>query len=104
MDDGERDPAPAPEVEEETGRRPGGLEHLLTFQRSAGSSDAARHVDGARFAESTCGPVDITEADEFGIPLSDAYSMVKTSEIVGSAFDHRPPRTHRREGARPRGS
>jgi 8-oxo-dGTP pyrophosphatase MutT (NUDIX family) len=88
IDDEEGDPATtaAREVEEETGWRPSGLEHLLTFQPSVGSSDAAQHLYRARSAKPTDRPVDINEADEIRwIPLSEAYSMVKTGEIVGSA-------------------
>lgn len=88
IDEEQEDPATtaAREVEEETGWRPGPLQHLLTFQPSVGSADQAQHLYVARSAQPTGQPVDINEADEVRwIRLTDAYSMIKAGEIVGSA-------------------
>jgi 8-oxo-dGTP pyrophosphatase MutT (NUDIX family) len=64
VDDGES-PAEAAgrEVKEETGWRPGPLEHVVTYQPSNGLSDQRFHVFLARGAEVEGDPVDFGEAE-----------------------------------------
>jgi 8-oxo-dGTP pyrophosphatase MutT (NUDIX family) len=63
-DDGESPAeAAAREVHEETGWRPGPVEHLVTYQPSNGLSDQRFHVFLARGAEHEGDPVDFGEAE-----------------------------------------
>jgi 8-oxo-dGTP pyrophosphatase MutT (NUDIX family) len=64
VDDGETPAdAAAREVREETGWRPGPLEHLVSYQPSNGLSDQRFHVFLARNAEHEGDPVEAGEAE-----------------------------------------
>jgi 8-oxo-dGDP phosphatase len=64
VDDGENPAeAAAREVREETGWRPGPIEHLVTYQPSNGLSDQRFNVFLARGAEREGDPVDFGEAE-----------------------------------------
>lgn len=76
----------AREVEEETGWRPGGLRHLLTFQPSVGTTDSPQQVFTALSATYIPGGTDINEAEEVAwIPLARARAMVASGQIIGAA-------------------
>jgi len=76
----------AREVEEETGWRPGPLEHLVSFQPMVGTADAENLVFMARGAERSATAVDVNEAEEVAwIPLASIPGKIQTGEIVGSA-------------------
>jgi ADP-ribose pyrophosphatase len=88
VDEGEDDldVAAARELEEETGWRPGRVEHLVTFQPMIGSADSANHVYAAYDCQLTDGAIDINEAVEVRwIDLEEAAQLVKAGEIIGSA-------------------
>lgn len=81
-----RPATPARGVEEETGRRPGRLEHRLTFPPPVGSSDAAPAPVSASSAEPTGSRLEVNQADEIRrVPISGAHSTVETGEIAGWA-------------------
>jgi ADP-ribose pyrophosphatase len=74
------------ELEEETGWRPGRVEHLVSFQPMVGSADAENHVFGASGCTWVGGEVDINEAvDVRWVPLEEAMRLVEAGEIVGAA-------------------
>lgn len=76
----------AREVEEETGWRPSGLRHLMTFQPSVGTTDSPQQVFTALSATRTAGETDVNEADEVAwIPLLRARSMITGGQVVGAA-------------------
>lgn len=76
----------AREVEEETGWRPGPLEHLVTFQSMVGTADAANIVYLARGAVCTGERPDVNEAQEVAwLPLASVPEKIRSGEIVGSA-------------------
>jgi 8-oxo-dGTP pyrophosphatase MutT (NUDIX family) len=87
VDEGEDlDAAAARELEEETGWRPGRVEHVVTFQPMIGSADSANHVYAAYDCQSTDGAIDINEAVEVRwIGLQEAAQLVKAGEIIGAA-------------------
>lgn len=86
LDDGE-DPAAcaAREAEEETGWRPGSVEHLVTFQPMVGTADAANHLflgRGARYV----GEPDVNEPGEVAwIDLDVTPGMIADGRVVGAA-------------------
>jgi 8-oxo-dGTP pyrophosphatase MutT (NUDIX family) len=64
LDDGESPAdAAAREVREETGWRPGSLEHLVSYQPSNGLSDQRFHVFLARGADHEGDPIDVGEVE-----------------------------------------
>ena len=87
VDEGEDlDSAAIRELLEETGWRPGRVEHLVTFQPMVGAADSANHLYAAYDCEPTNGDVDINEAVESRwVSLEEAARLVKAGEIVGAA-------------------
>jgi 8-oxo-dGTP pyrophosphatase MutT (NUDIX family) len=86
LDEGE-DPAEcaAREAEEETGWRPGAVEHLVTFQPMVGTADAANHLFLGREAK-YMGEPDVNEPGEVAwIPLADVPAMIADGSVVGAA-------------------
>lgn len=78
--------AAAREVEEETGWRPGVIEHLVTYQPAIGTLDHPQEIYLARGAEATGAQPDINEAVEIDwFSLSEAEAMIARGEIVGAA-------------------
>lgn len=74
------------ELSEETGWRPGRVEHVVTFQPMVGSADAANHLFVAYDCEATGEEVDINEAGEVRwVPLDEASQMIKDGTLVGAA-------------------
>jgi 8-oxo-dGTP pyrophosphatase MutT (NUDIX family) len=74
--------AAAREMLEETGWRPGPLEHLMTVEPTNGLSDALHHVYLARGAEHVGEPEDYFESEKRDwIPLSDVPEMVAEGAI-----------------------
>jgi 8-oxo-dGTP pyrophosphatase MutT (NUDIX family) len=86
VDPGEDGPAAAArEVEEETGYRPRALEHILTFQPMAGSTDSAHELYLARGADRVGMPdPDETEAVRW-IPLGEIPGLMADGAISGAA-------------------
>jgi 8-oxo-dGDP phosphatase len=86
--DEDEDPAvtAAREVEEETGWRPGPLEHLLSFQPMVSTIDGENLIylaDGAEFVGDVA---DINEAELVGwVDLEEVMPMITRGEIVGSS-------------------
>ena len=67
---------------EETGWRPGQLEHLITVEPANGLSDGRHHVYWARGAEYVGGPEDYFESEKRDwIPLTDVPGMVADGTI-----------------------
>jgi ADP-ribose pyrophosphatase len=87
VDEGEDlDSAATRELIEETGWRPGRVEHLVTFQPMVGAADSANHLYAAYDCEPTDGDVDINEGVESRwVTLEEAAQLVKGGEIVGAA-------------------
>jgi ADP-ribose pyrophosphatase len=87
VDEGEDlDAAVARELVEETGWRPGRVEHLVTFQPMIGSADSANHVYAAYDCTPTNGVIDINEGVEVRwVGLQEAEQLVKKGEIIGAA-------------------
>ena len=86
LEDGE-DPAEcaAREAEEETGWRPGKVEHLVTFQPMVGMADAANHLFLGREVEYV-GEPDVNEpGDVAWIELADLPGMIADGSVVGAA-------------------
>lgn len=76
----------AREVEEETGWRPLGLRHLLTFQPSVGTTDSPQAVFTATSATPSRNGTDVNEAEEVAwIQLARARAMITEGQIVGAA-------------------
>jgi len=77
--------AAAREVEEETGYRPGPVEHIVTFQPMTGTADSAHELYLARGADRVGAP----EADEAEavrwVPLAELPGLIAKGEIVGAA-------------------
>lgn len=75
----------AREVEEETGWRPGRLEHLASFQPMPGMVDTPHEIYLARAAEKVGEPTDAEEAARIEwVPLSGVLDLVAKGEILGS--------------------
>ena len=87
VDEGEDlDAAAARELEDETGWRPGRVEHLVTFQPMIGSADSANHVYAAYDCQPTNGAIDINEGVEVRwVGLEEATQLIKAGEIIGAA-------------------
>ena len=86
LEDGE-DPAEcaAREAEEETGWRPGKVEHLVSFQPMVGMADAANHLFLGREVEYV-GEPDVNEPGEVAwIELADLPGMIADGRVVGAA-------------------
>jgi 8-oxo-dGTP pyrophosphatase MutT (NUDIX family) len=76
----------AREVEEETGWRPGPLEHLVSFQPMIGNADSENQLFLASGATYMGEPPDLNEADRVEwVALDAAYDRITKGEIVGSA-------------------
>lgn len=74
--------AAAREMVEETGWRPGPLEHLITVEPANGLSDAAHHVFWTRTAEYVSEPEDDFESEKREwISLAQIPDMVTAGEI-----------------------
>jgi 8-oxo-dGTP pyrophosphatase MutT (NUDIX family) len=74
--------AAAREMIEETGWRPGPLEHLISVEPTNGLSDAQHHIYWARGAEYVGEPVDDFESEKREwIPLSRIPELVSVGEI-----------------------
>lgn len=85
--DENEDPAAcaAREAEEETGWRPGRVEHLVSFQPMTGNADALNHVflglDPVRVAET----VDVNEAESVRwVPMAEVPALV-SGKVLGAA-------------------
>lgn len=75
----------AREVEEETGWRPGPLQHLVSFQPMVSTIDSENVVFLADGATHVGSPQDINEAERVGwVPLADVPDMMIKGTIVGS--------------------
>jgi 8-oxo-dGTP pyrophosphatase MutT (NUDIX family) len=73
------------EVLEETGWRPGPLEHLFTFQPMPGMVDTPHALFVARAAEKVAEPTDIEEAGIVDwVPLSQVRELIARGEVLGS--------------------
>jgi 8-oxo-dGTP pyrophosphatase MutT (NUDIX family) len=86
LEEGE-DPAEcaAREAEEETGWRPGKVEHLVTFQPMVGMADAENHLYLGREVEYV-GEPDVNEPGEVAwIELADLSGMIADGRVVGAA-------------------
>jgi 8-oxo-dGTP pyrophosphatase MutT (NUDIX family) len=86
LEEGE-DPAEcaAREAEEETGWRPGKVEHLVTFQPMVGMADAANHLYLGRDAAYVA-PPDVNEPGEVAwIDLDQVPGMIADGRVVGAA-------------------
>jgi 8-oxo-dGTP pyrophosphatase MutT (NUDIX family) len=77
--------AAAREVEEETGWRPGPVEHLITFQPMPGMVDTPHELFVAHGAKKIGDPTDLEEAARIDwIPLDQVVELVRKGEILGS--------------------
>ena len=75
----------AREAEEETGWRPGSVEHLVTFQPMVGTADALNHLFLGRDA-TYVGEPDVNEpGDVAWIPLDEVPAMIADGRVVGAA-------------------
>jgi 8-oxo-dGTP pyrophosphatase MutT (NUDIX family) len=86
VDEGE-DPGEcaAREAVEETGWRPGKVEHLVTFQPMVGMADAANHLYLGREVEYV-GELDVNEPGEVAwVELADLPGMIADGRVVGAA-------------------
>jgi 8-oxo-dGDP phosphatase len=76
----------AREVEEETGWRPGQLEHLVSFQPMIGNADSENQLFLASGTTYVGGRHDVNEADRVEwVALDAAFDLIAKGEIVGSA-------------------
>ncbi|WP_432509152.1 NUDIX domain-containing protein [Kineococcus auxinigenes] len=77
--------AAAREVLEETGWRPGPMEHLLTFQPMIGMVDSPHELYVAQGAEHVGDPTDTEEAARIEwIPRSSVLDLINKGEVLGS--------------------
>ncbi|MBB4924767.1 GntR family transcriptional regulator [Kitasatospora kifunensis] len=77
--------AAAREVEEETGWRPGSVEHVVTFQPMIGMVDSPHDVFVARGATLVGEPTDAEEAGRIAwIPLAEVPQLIARDELLGS--------------------
>ncbi|MBM9505036.1 GntR family transcriptional regulator [Actinacidiphila acididurans] len=73
------------EVEEETGWRPAGLEHVVTFQPMIGMVDSPHEIYVGRGAEKVGEPTDLEEAGHVQwVPLSDIPGLMAKGDLMGS--------------------
>lgn len=73
------------EVEEETGWRPAGLEHVVTFQPMIGMVDSPHEIYIGRGAEKVGEPTDLEEAGHVQwVPLSDIPGLMAKGDLMGS--------------------
>jgi len=73
------------EVLEETGWRPGGLQHLFTFQPMPGMVDTPHALFVAEGAQKVGEPTDAEEAAVIDwVPLADVPALAERGEILGS--------------------
>lgn len=78
--------AAAREVEEETGWKPGSMEHLVTFQPAIGSVDQPQIIYLGRDPVHTDTAPDINEAQDVRwFDLDEAVGMIDRGEIVGAS-------------------
>ncbi|MEV0093380.1 NUDIX domain-containing protein [Streptomyces sp. NPDC050738] len=86
VDDGE-DPAACAlrEVEEETGWRPTGVEHVVTYQPMVGMVDSPHEIYVAHGAKQVGEPTDLEEAGHVAwVPLADIPGLMTRGELMGS--------------------
>lgn len=77
--------AAAREVEEETGWRPTGLRHIVTFQPMVGMVDSPHEVFVSEGAELVGEPTDEEEASRIEwIPLADIPNLIAQDKLLGS--------------------
>ncbi|MEU4583698.1 GntR family transcriptional regulator [Kitasatospora aureofaciens] len=77
--------AAAREVEEETGWRPGSIEHVLTYQPMVGMVDSPHEIFVARGATKVGEPTDAEEAGRIEwIPLTEIPGLIARDELLGS--------------------
>ncbi|WP_329368531.1 GntR family transcriptional regulator [Streptomyces sp. NBC_00669] len=73
------------EAEEETGWRPAGLEHVVTFQPMIGMVDSPHEIYVGRGAEKVGEPTDLEEAGHVQwVPLSDIPGLMAKGDLMGS--------------------
>jgi 8-oxo-dGTP pyrophosphatase MutT (NUDIX family) len=86
VEDGEDGAAAAArEVLEETGYRPGPIEHVLTFQPMPGTADSPYEIYLARGAERAGAP-DPNETESVRwVPLAEVGGLIASGEISGAA-------------------
>ncbi|MCU7822637.1 GntR family transcriptional regulator [Kitasatospora sp. DSM 101779] len=77
--------AAAREVEEETGWRPGSIEHVVTYQPMVGMVDSPHEIFVARGATLVGEPTDAEEAGRIEwIPLAEVPGLIARDELLGS--------------------
>ncbi|MFI9269804.1 GntR family transcriptional regulator [Kitasatospora sp. NPDC052896] len=77
--------AAAREVEEETGWRPGTIEHVVTYQPMVGMVDSPHEIFVARGATLVGEPTDAEEAGRIEwIPLSEVPRLMADDQLLGS--------------------
>ncbi len=75
----------ARETEEETGWRPGPVEHVVSYQPMIGMVDSPHEIFVARGAEKVGEPTDAEEAGEIAwIPLDDIPRLMAEGKLMGS--------------------
>jgi 8-oxo-dGTP pyrophosphatase MutT (NUDIX family) len=75
----------AREVEEETGWRPGPVEHLVSFQPMPGMVDTPHELYVSRGAQRVGDPTDLEEAAWIEwVPLDQVVELIRKGEILGS--------------------
>ncbi|MFC5719874.1 NUDIX domain-containing protein [Streptomyces gamaensis] len=73
------------EVEEETGWRPAGLEHVVTYQPMVGMVDSPHEIFVGHGAKRIGDPTDVEEAGHIAwVPLADIPSLMARGELMGS--------------------
>ncbi|MEV7613962.1 NUDIX domain-containing protein [Streptomyces sp. NPDC089799] len=86
VDEGEDAAATAArETEEETGWRPGLIEHVVSYQPMIGMVDSPHEIFVARGAEKVGEPTDAEEAGEVAwVPLDDIPRLMSEGKLMGS--------------------
>jgi len=75
----------AREVEEETGWRPVGLEHVVTYQPMVGMVDSPHEIYIGRGAERVGEPTDLEEVGHVEwVPLADVPGLMAKGDLLGS--------------------
>ncbi|MFD3974671.1 NUDIX domain-containing protein [Streptomyces cyaneofuscatus] len=73
------------ETEEETGWRPGPVEHVVSYQPMIGMVDSPHDIFLARSAEKVGEPTDAEEAGEIAwVPLDDIPELMAQGKLMGS--------------------